>query len=181
MLARSTAIAGDGSFKLPAKATLGLRNRVNNLFTWELDLRAMQGGLRMPSWASLETPSGTVTAPGQIPATKSTIGFSALGEVDLTKRLVLRGGIAYDSAMLDDARVNPALGGAASATFSIGATYRAWGGELSAGYAYRQPRDIVVPRGVDGTWDQSGYVSSPTPARVEGMGHLISLGYKFAF
>ncbi|HET8901637.1 MAG TPA: outer membrane protein transport protein [Holophagaceae bacterium] len=181
MLARSIARAGDGAFKLPAKASLGVRNRVNNLFTWELDIHATQGGLRMPAWASLDTPNGTVTAPGEIPATKSTVGFSALGEVDLTKRLVLRGGIAFDPAMLDGSQTNPVLGGAASATFSIGATYRAWGGELSAGYAYRQSRDVVVQGGTDGTWDQGGYAPSTTPARVEGMGHLISFGYKFAF
>lgn len=181
VLAASTPRAGGGGFKLPAKAAFGVRNRVNNLFTWEFDLRATQGGLRMPAWASLDTPSGTVSAPGQLPATKAVIGFSALGEVDLTKRLVLRGGIAYDPAFLDDEQVNPLLGGQASAAFSIGATYRIWGGELSAGYAFRQAKDVIVPRGIDGTWNQGGYTPSGTPARVEGMGHLLSFGYKFAF
>ncbi|HET6330545.1 MAG TPA: outer membrane protein transport protein [Holophagaceae bacterium] len=181
MLARSTVRAGDGSFKLPAKATLGVRNRLNNLFTWEFDLHATQGGLRMPSWASLDTPNGTVSAPGEIPATKSALGFSALGEVDLTKKLVLRGGIAIDPSTLDGGQTNPVLGGAANATFTIGGTYRIWGGELSVGYAYRQSRKIVVQQGIDGTWDQGGYQASGTPARVEGMGHLISFGYKFAF
>jgi long-subunit fatty acid transport protein len=181
MLARSTARPGGGAFKLPAKATLGVRSRVNNLFTWEFDLRATQGGLLMPSWASLDTPSGTVSAPASIAISKRTIGFSVLGEVDLTKRWVLRGGISYDPAMLDDAQVNPVLGGQAGAAFTVGATYRIWGGELSAGYAYRQSRDIVVPSGIDGTWDQSGYQPSTTPARVEGMGHLITFGYKIAF
>lgn len=180
-LARSTVRPGDGGFKLPAKATLGVRSRVNNLFTWEFDLRATQGGLQMPSWASIDTPSGTVTAPGTIAVSKRTIGFSALGEVDLTKRLVLRGGISYDPAMLEDTQVNAVLGGQASAAFTIGATYRIWGGEVSAGYAYRQSRDIVVPGGIDGTWDQSGYQASTTPARIEGMGHLITFGYKIAF
>ncbi len=181
VLANSTVRAGDGSFKLPGKATVGIRNRVNNLFTWEFDLRATQGGLRMPAWASLDTPSGTVVAPGQVAATKSAIGFSVMGEADITKRFVLRGGIAYDPAYLDESQVNPVLGGQASAAFTIGATYRIWGGELSAGYAYRQARDIIVPRGIDGTWNQGGYTPSGTPARVEGMGHLISFGYKFAF
>lgn len=181
MLARSTVRPGDGGFKLPAKMTLGIRNRVNNLFTWEFDLRAVQGGLRMPTWAGLDTPSGGVAAPGQMPATKRGIGFSVMGESELTKRFTLRGGIAYDPAYLDDGQVNPLVGGQASAAFTIGATYRIWGGELSAGYAYRQARDIVVPGGIDGNWDQVGYTPSGTPTRVEGMGHLISFGYKFAF
>jgi long-subunit fatty acid transport protein len=181
MLARSTPRPGEGSFKLPGKATLGVRNRVNNLFTWELDIHATQGGLRMPAWASLDTPNGTVSAPGEVPTTKSTVGFSALGEVDLTKSLVLRGGVSFDPATLDATQTNAVLGGASSATFSIGATYRIWGGELSAGYAYRQSRDVVVPGGTDGTWDQGGYAPSTTPARIEGMGHLLSVGYKFAF
>ena len=181
MLARSTVLPGDGRFKLPAKATIGVRNRLNNLFTWEFDIRSVQGGLRMPAWASLNTPNGLVTAPGQVATTKSTIGFSVMGEVDLTKRLVLRGGIAYDPAYLDSSEVNPVLGGQASASFTLGATYRMWGGEWSAAYAYRQAQDIVVPQGVDGTWNQGGYTPSGTPARVEGMGHLISFGYKISF
>ena len=181
MLARSTVQPGAGSFRLPAKATLGVRNRVNNLFTWEFDLRATGSGLSMPTWASLVTPSGTVAAPSEMPETKRAIGFSAMGEVDLTKRLVLRGGIAYDPATVDTSRVTPAMGGQAAATFSIGATYRIWGGELSAGYAFRQAKDALVDRGADGTWDASGYTPSSTPARVEGMGHLLAIGYKIAF
>lgn len=181
VLARSTVNAGDGHFKLPAKITVGIRNRLNNLFTWEFDIRAVQGGLRMPTWASIDTPSGGVVAPGQVAGTKSGISFSAMGEVDLTKRLVLRGGIAYDPASLDESQVNPLLGGQPSAAFTIGASYQIWGGEISAAYAYRQARDIVVRQGLDGTWDQGGYTPSGTPVRVEGMGHLISFGYKFAF
>lgn len=181
VLAQSTVQAGDGSYKLPARMTLGVRHRVNNLFTWELDARFLGAGLQMPGWASLTTPNGLAAAPGEVPAAKRSYGFSAMGEVDLTKRLVLRGGLAYDAPLLDEGQSNPVLGGQASATFAIGATYRMWGGELSAGYAYRQSKDAIVPTGLDGTWDQGGYTASGTPARVEGMGHLLSFGYKFAF
>lgn len=181
VLARSTVQAGEGAYKLPARLTLGLRHRVNNLFTWELDARLLGSGLQMPGWASLATPNGLEAPPTEVPAAKRAYGFSAMGEVDLTKRLVLRGGLAYDSPLFAESQASPVLGGQASATFTIGATYRAWGGELSAGYAYRQSRDAIVPSGLDGTWDQGGYQASGTPARVEGMGHLISFGYKFAF
>ena len=181
VLAASSVQAGDGAFKLPAKATLGLRSRVNNLFTWELDIRAVQGGFKMPAWASLGTPSGVAAAPGEVPVTKAGVGVSALGEVDLTRDLTLRGGIAFDPAYLDGGQANTVLGGQASATFGIGASYKMWGGELSAGYAYRQARDIVVASGADGNWNQGGYSPSGTPARIEGMGHLLSIGYKIAF
>ncbi len=181
VLARSSAQAGEGDYKLPARMTLGLRHRVNNLFTWELDARLLGSGLQMPTWASLTTPNGLEAAPNEVPVGKRSYGFSAMGEVDLTKKLVLRGGLAYDAPLLAESQANPALGGQANATFTIGATYRAWGGEWSAGYAYRQSRDAVVPSGLDGTWDQGGYASSGTPARVESMGHLISFGYKIAF
>ena len=181
MLSLSSAQPGNGRYSLPARASLGVRNRLNNIFTWEFDLRATKGGLRLPGWASLDTLSGPDRAPAQLPGTKHTIGFSAMGEVDLTKRLVLRGGIAYDPAFLPEDRTSAVLGGQAAASFGVGATYRIWGGELSAGYAYRQSRDAVVPAGADGNWDLSGYRPSGTPARIEGMGHLISLGYKIAF
>ena len=181
VLAQSSVQAGNGTYKLPARLALGLRHRVNNLFTWELDARLLGAGLQMPGWASLTTPSGVSAAPGQVPVSKRSYGFSAMGEVDLTKRLILRGGLAYDSPLLNESQANPVLGGGANATFAIGATYRIWGGELSAGYAYRQSRDAVVPSGLDGTWDQGGYAASGTPARVEGMGHLLSVGYKLAF
>ena len=181
MLGLSAAQAGDGRFRLPERASLGVRNRVNNLFTWEFDLRATKGGLRMPGWASLDTPSGMERAPGQAPNAKHAIGFSTMGEVDLTKRIVLRGGIAYDPAFVPEDRTSAVLGGQAAATFGIGATYRIWGGELSAGYAYRQSKDAVVPQHADGNWDRNGYKPSDTPARIEGMGHLISLGYKLDF
>ncbi|HTL98964.1 MAG TPA: outer membrane protein transport protein [Holophagaceae bacterium] len=181
MLALSSVQPGGGAFRLPEKASLGVRHRVNNLFTWEFDLRATKGGLRMPFWASLDTPSGTERAPQQVPSARHTIGFSAMGEVDLTKRLVLRGGLAYDPAFTDEDRATTVLGGQASATFSVGATYKIWGGELSAGYAYRQSRDAIVPQGADGNWNQGGYAASGTPARIEGMGHLASVGYKIVF
>ena len=181
VLGDSVARPGSGAFRLPERASVGVRNRVNNLFTWEFDLRAVKGGLRMPTWASLDTPSGTERAPGEVPGTKHTIGFSAMGEVDLTKRLVLRGGIAYDPAFIPEDRTSAVLGGQASASFGIGATYKIWGGELSGGYAYRQSRDAVVPQRADGNWDRRGYTPSGTPARIEGMGHLLSVGYKIAF
>lgn len=181
LLAASTVVPGRASFRLPRKASLGVRSRVNNLFTWELDLRLTGGGLRMPTWASLAVPGGSTSAPAEPASTKRSFGFSAMGEVEITKRLTARGGIAYDAPYFDEAQVTPVLGGQASAVFSIGATYRIWGGELSAGYAYRQSRDTVVKGGLDGTWDTTGFTASQTPVRVEGMGHLISLGYKIAF
>ena len=54
-------------------------------------------------------------------------------------------------------------------------------GELNFGYQLRQAQD-QDPINLDGTWWYStGYRRSGTTTRVEGMGHVFSLGFKKIF
>lgn len=176
----STVQAGRADFNLPARGTLGVRERVNNFFTWELDLRAARGGFRMPEWAQVQTPSGTVLAPRQLSATNHGVGFSLAGDVDITKRLTARAGIAYDPAVVRDEQLIAIEGGQRSAAFSIGAGYKIWKGEFNVGYQFRQSQD-VTSTSTDAAWSSSGYRPTGTPVRIESMGHLFSFGYHFSF
>jgi len=55
-----------------------------------------------------------------------------------------------------------------------------WGGELNLGYQYRQSEDQDTRR-LDGVWSSTGFQPGGTRVRMEGMGHLLALGYKVAF
>jgi long-subunit fatty acid transport protein len=179
LMGLSTAQPGKGTLRLPPRASLGVRQRVNQLFTWELDLRST-GTYILPTWASVATPSGTVRPAQNLVNLKRTYGFSAMGEFTLTKSFVLRGGVSGDSAALDDQYVNPLTGGQRTANFSIGCGYQIWGGELDFGYQFRQAQD-AVNRSLDRTWSVSGPRLTDTPVRVEGMGHLFSFGFRKSF
>jgi len=49
------------------------------------------------------------------------------------------------------------------------------------GYQFRQSQDTDV-QNLDGYWKSSGYGTNPgSTTRVEGMGHLWSVGYKRTF
>jgi len=174
--------AGSGGLTLPGKATLGVRQRVNQLFTWELDVHYIQGAqTQLPGYPSLTLASGTtVSGAGQGTTFRNGVGGSVMGELNLGKRWVVRLGAEMEPALRDDSQVDPLLGGAKSSGFSTGFGYKCLGGEVNAGYQYRQSQD-VQNNNLDGAWPVSGYTTNPTQTRVEGMGHLLSIGYKRSF
>lgn len=181
LLARTAVLPGSGSVSLPAKVMLGVRQRFNPFFTWELDVRYVGGSsFGLPSAPSLNTPSGVVGAPALSAGYRSGYGASLMTEIAVIKDWTFRLGASLDPALQDDATVNPVISGSRSFAFSAGASYRVWGGELSAGYQFRQNRDIDGT-GLEGAWSSLGYRVTGTTTRVEGMGHLLSIGFKRSF
>ncbi|WP_257305628.1 OmpP1/FadL family transporter [Geothrix campi] len=182
LLGASTAVvAGSRTLELPSQTTIGFRHRAHPMVTWEADLRWTSGGLQVPAFASVSTPSGLVTAPAELPRGKGHFGVSASAEVELGKYWTLRSGLALEQGAVEESMIEPMLGGARTAAFSIGAGYKIWGGELSIGYQYRQSEDHDTRR-LTGDWAASGF--EPTPinrVKVEGMGHLMAIGYRKTF
>lgn len=173
--------AGDGSLTLPGKATLGVRQRFNQLFTWEVDVRYVLGSaMALPGNPTLLGPGDPVAGPPQDGDFRSGFGGSFMGELTLGPKWTARMGVALDSALRTDATVDPVRGGAKGAAFSGGFGYRVWGGELNVGYQYRQSQDRDSVN-LDGSWSASGYRTTGSTTRVEGMGHLWSVGFKKAF
>jgi len=171
---------GSDRVVLPGKTTLGVRHRFNQFLTWEFDVRHVRG-------ASLELPSSPIlVGPGGLASTRmeggyrSGFGASLMGEATLGRDWTLRAGASLEPALQEDSRVNPLISGSRSAAFSIGAGYRIWGGELNAGFQFRQNRD-VDSASMEGAWDSAGYRTTGTKTRVEGMGHLWSIGFKRSF
>lgn len=173
-------VAGTGSLQLPAVATVGFRHRLSPMMTWEADLKWTAGGLRMPGFAQVATPSGSVGAPAQLPEGRSHLGLGASVEVDLGKFWTVRGGLSLEQRAVDEALTEPLLGGARTAAFSIGAGYKTLGGELNIGYQYRQSEDQDI-RTADGVWSSTGFRGTGTRLRLEGMGHVFALGFKKTF
>lgn len=180
LLAGSTPVAGSATLELPSQTTIGVRHRITPMMTWEADLKWTSAGLRVPSFASVETPSGTVSAPADLPRGKSHLGLSVSAEVELGKFWTIRGGLALDQRSVEEANAEPLLGGTRTAAFSVGAGYKMWGGELSLGYQYRQSEDQDTTR-LNGVWSWSGFRSVGTRVRMEGMGHLMALGFRKSF
>ena len=182
LLASSQLQAGDGTIVLPGKATLGVRQRVNSAFTWELDLRYVLGsGMRLPGYPTLTAPGGSaVSGSGQGTVFRSGLGMSLMGELTLSRLWTMRLGASLDPAMVQDAGADPLVGGAKAAGLSAGFGVKVLGGEVSAGYQYRQSQN-VDRTGLEGTWTAQGYATTPTSTRVEGMGHLWSVGYRLLF
>ncbi len=172
--------AGSSTLELPSQTTLGVRHRNMPFMTWEADLRWTSAGLRVPSFARVQTPSGTVSAPWELPHGRSHLGVDASTELELGKFWTLRAGLSLDQRSVDASYTEPLLGGAPTAAFSIGVGYKIWGGELNFGYQYRQSQDQDTTR-LDGVWSSTGYRSVGTRIRMEGMGHLMALGYKMTF
>lgn len=180
LLGVSRPVAGSGSLQLPAIATVGFRHRLSPMVTWEADLKWTAGGLRVPGFAQVTTPSGAASTPVELPEGRSHLGLGASVEVDLGKFWTVRGGLSLDQRSVEEARTEPLLGGARTAAFSIGAGYKTLGGELSLGYQYRQSEDQDT-RTADGVWSSTGFRSTGTRLRLEGMGHLFALGFKKTF
>lgn len=180
LLGLTTAGAGNGRLELPSTTTFGARQRVNSLITWEGDLRWTAAGLQVPGFAQVGTPSGIVTPPATIARSKGHLGGGLSAEVELGKFWTLRAGAFVDQASVDEALVEPLVGGSRQASFSLGAGYRVWGGEVSLGYQYRQAKDQDVTS-LDGVWSAAGFRATGSRTRVEGMGHLFAIGFKRSF
>jgi long-subunit fatty acid transport protein len=181
LLANSQVIGGQGNLELPSQTTLGVRHRLLPMMTWEADLRWTSASMGVPTFASIQTPGGTVSAPMELPRGRSYFGLHLSSELELGKFWTLRGGVALDQRSVSASVAEPLLGGARTAAFSIGAGYKVWGGELNLGYQFRQSEDQDSNR-LTGDWTSAGY--QPTPVnrvRVEGMGHLMALGFKKTF
>jgi long-subunit fatty acid transport protein len=181
LLASSQVTSGQGTLELPSQTTLGVRHRLTPMMTWEADLRWTSASLQVPTFASVQTPAGTVSAPMELPHGRSYLGLHLSSELELGKFWTLRGGLAFDQRTVDATVAEPLLGGARTAAFSIGAGYKVWGGELNIGYQYRQSEDQDTRR-LTGDWGSTGY--QPTPVnrvRMEGMGHLMAIGFKKTF
>ena len=87
----------------------------------------------------------------------------------------------FGAILRSEDHVEPLIGGAKSAGFSGGFGYRMLGGELDFGYQYRQAQDVDT-RHLNGSWTNVGYAPVPlSTTRVEGMGHLWSVGFKRMF
>ncbi len=181
LLASSQVAAGGSSLALPSQTTLGVRHRLMPMMTWEADLRWFSANLQVPTFASVQTPSGPVSAPQELPRGRSHFALSASSELELGKFWTLRGGLTFEQRSVDANATEPLLGGARTAAFSLGAGYKVWGGELSLGYQYRQSEDQDTRR-LTGDWDAKGFLATPyNRVRMEGMGHLMAIGFKKAF
>jgi len=181
MMAMLSAQPGGGDISMPYKIQAGVRHRLNQATTWELDLRYIgASSASVPTQAELKTPSGTVTTLDRNYEFRDALALCAMIEIALDKNWAVRAGFSYDPEARDEQKIEAMLGGAKSAGFSIGLARRLFGGELSAGYQYRQAEDVIA-NNVGGNWTSSGLTYSGTPAKVEGMGHLLSIGYKKSF
>lgn len=173
-------VAGTGTLALPAQTTLGVRHRLTPFITWEADLRWTSASLKVPTFATVDTPSGTVAAPVQLPEGKGHLALLLSSEVELGRAWTVRAGMTFDQRSVEEGVAEPLLGGTRTASFSAGVGYRLWGGEWSLGYQYRQSEDQDTNR-LNGVWSATGFRSVGTRARMEGMGHLFALGFKKSF
>ncbi|HJV22520.1 MAG TPA: outer membrane protein transport protein [Holophagaceae bacterium] len=172
--------AGSGDLNLPARATLGLRQRQSQLLTWEVDLQWMGAGLRTPGFANLQTFSGTVSAPANLESARSSALLKGMAEFTLSKDWTLRIGAGLSTGYKPSETTEPLLGGSTQSFASVGAGYKVWGGELNVGYQYRLDRD-TDRLGAEGAWDSSGYRATGTKVRIEGAGHLMAIGFRKSF
>lgn len=174
---------GSNRVELPSRATLGIRHRFNQYMTWELDLYNMGRVVRLPSAPGISVSGQTVPPPRPIVVERDkaiAIGARCMVEFRLGKLWVVRGGASLDPSNQVEEQISPLLVGSRSASFSAGFGRRMWGGEINVGYQYRQAKD-TDSRTVDGVWNLDGYKPTGSVTRVEGMGHLWSVGYKVGF
>lgn len=172
--------SGTGDVALPARFTVGMRHRKSQLFTWEVDLQWMGAGLRVPTFASINTLSGTTTAPRTLSSTRASLTAKAMGEFTLDRRWSLRMSLGMESGYAVPENFEPLLGGGMQSFYGLGAGYKVMGGELSFGLQYRIDKDQDRV-GLQGEWDANGYRPTTTKVRTEGAGHLLSIGFRKSF
>ncbi len=181
LIARSEAVPGRADVALPSMASLGVRQRVNQLFTGELDARYINGAsTEVPGLPGVRTPGGIVKAPDQVAEGISGLAFSAAADLTFGKSWTVRVGLSLDPPFRKDSSVDVLLNGTRTAGFSGGFGYRVWGGELNLGYQFRQTQDRESSW-ADSAWSASGYRRTGTIIRIESQGHLWSLGFKKSF
>jgi hypothetical protein len=179
--AATTVRPGDGALAMPGRFMVGMRQRVNQVFTWEADLRYVQGTqTELPGYPVLTDPSGEVSGAGMPGQYHSGWGLGLMGEITLTKRWVARIGLAQDPGLRTDTSLEPTLGGARTSCYSGGIGWKVWGGELNVGWQTRHSEDRETNT-LDSTWGLGGLTPTGTSTRVEGMGHLWSVGFKKSF
>ena len=172
---------GSGDLVLPYRIQVGVRHRFNQLMTWEVDLRYIGSSMmEIPSQPGINTPSGHVSTLERPYEFKSGLAISGMMEINLSRDWIARCGISLEPELRRNGEVDAMLGGAKSAAFSLGFSHQILGGELSAGYQYRQVMDREM-NGLEGTWSVMGLRATGTPTRIEGMGHIWSVGFKRNF
>ncbi|MCL1893373.1 MAG: outer membrane protein transport protein [Holophagaceae bacterium] len=172
---------GSGDVALPHKIQLGVRQRFSQAMTWEFDLRYVGASvIELPGQPTIDTPSGVVATMERTYKFMDGLGFCGMLELTLNKDWTARAGVSYDPALRSGEEVEAMLGGAKVASFSTGLSYKLLGGELSAGYQYRQAQNKEA-NGVEGVWSVYGLATTGTQTRVEGMGHIWSVGFKKSF
>jgi hypothetical protein len=142
----------------------------------------MGAQMQLPGYPSATPPGGgPVSGSGEDTVFRSGFGLSLMGELNIMKNWVARLGVSLDPALLPSSEVEPLVGGAKSSGMSVGVGYKVFGGELNAGYQYRQTQ-VTDVQNLDGTWNSAGYSTNPgSTTRVGGMGHLWCVGFKKAF
>ena len=181
LLNATTARPGDGDLTLPYKIQAGVRHRYNQLMTWEIDLLYIGAqGMELPALPSINTPSGRVYTTERNYEFKDCLTISGMMELNLGRDWIARCGFSLDSALRGSGGADAMVGGAQTAGFSIGFGYRIFGGELCAGYQFRQAMDREI-NGLEGIWSLDGLSSTSTSTRVEGMGHLWAVGFRVNF
>lgn len=172
---------GAGDIALPGRFMVGLRQRANQTFTWEMDIRYVQGTqTRLPGYAILTGPSGSVAGAGVPGPFHNGWGVGLMGEITLSKRVTGRLGLAQEPNLRPDTTLDPTLGGAKGAVFSAGLGWKVLGGEVNVGWQIRQSEDRETP-GLGSVWGLGGLSSNGTSTRVENMGHVWSVGFKRSF
>jgi hypothetical protein len=121
-----------------------------------------------------------VKAPAELSKGRGHAGWGVSSELELGKLWTIRAGLFLDQQSVQASTIEPLLGGARTAVFSIGAGYKVGGGELSLGYQYRQSEDMDTNK-LNGVWSSTGFRDVGSRIRVEGMGHLVALGFRKNF
>lgn len=161
---------------IPSKMTVGIRQRVNPLFTWEVDTRYVYGSKM--AFPESPTSDDLIIASRNRLLFKNSFGISLMGEINITKHMVIRLGSSLDTTQLHHKEdISPLRYCAPLACFSGGLGYKMFGGELSLGYQFRKSHSIDT-KDLDGIWINEQYITTRRTVRVEGMGHIVSIGFK---
>ncbi|MDP2876552.1 MAG: outer membrane protein transport protein, partial [Holophaga sp.] len=100
LVAQTQFQAGSRRIALPGKVSLGVRQRFSQLFTWEFDMRYVDGAkLQLPSAPVLTTPSGIVSSQALPTGYRSGFGASLMSEMTMTKDWTFRLGMSLDPAL----------------------------------------------------------------------------------